>query len=95
MIVKVVWDDSGERAARERMRLQMEVTFDNNIDVDGNDNDDDGGGNEDGDKSLTMTSYSISGEEKPASPVGFGQMGKPNMMCLQILCISFLSKIYF
>ena len=25
--IKVVWDDSGERAARERMRLEMEVGF--------------------------------------------------------------------
>ena len=25
--IKVVWDDSGERAARERMRLEMEVSF--------------------------------------------------------------------
>ena len=29
---------------------------------------------------IVMMSYTISGEEKPACSVGFGQMGKSNMM---------------
>ena len=36
-MTQVVWDDSGERAARERMRLEMEVNYCDHVD-DGEDN---------------------------------------------------------
>ena len=40
---------------------------------------------------MMLMRYTISGEEKPASSVGFGQMGKPNMI---IFVLNFYVFVY-